>query len=312
MQEERTPEADNRASYPDASSSRRWRFERSTRLLGSVGVDTLARSHVAVFGLGGVGSYAAEALARIGVGRLTLVDFDRVCVTNINRQLQALVDTVGASKADLMAARVQAINPDAVVRACNDFYDAHTSARLLTPAPDLLIDCIDNVTAKMHLVASAIAQGIPIVTTLGAAAKLDPTRIRVVPLTDTHTDPLGRALRKHIRRKHPVTDEQLAGVIAVFSDEPVMLPRTEAGHGVLCGVNCVCPGSDNAHHTCKRRHVIYGTAVFVTGAFGMAAASAAVRRILGLDPFSPTLACKECGNVLGQPPARRKAGVRKR
>jgi len=245
----------------------------------------LADSHVAVFGLGGVGSYAVEGLARSGVGRLTLVDFDRVCVTNINRQLQALTGTVGEWKAELMAARVRSINPKAEVRAFNDFYHKDTSERLLSPRPDMVVDCIDNVTAKMHLVASCVEQDIPIVTTLGAGAKLDPTRIRIVPLPETHTDPLGRALRKHIRRKHDVTDTQLAKVVAVFSDEPVMLPIMDQG-GAVCGVNCVCPNSDNTHHTCKQRHVIYGTTVFVTSVFGMAAASAAVRMLLGRDPFS--------------------------
>lgn len=266
-------------------AGRDWRFERCLRLLGADAMAKLAGSHVAVFGLGGVGSYATEGLARSGVGRLTLVDFDRVCVTNINRQLPAMTATVGQWKAELMAARVRAINPGAEVRARAEFYNRNTSARLLQPRPDIVIDCIDNVTAKMHLVAVCVGAGIPIVTTLGAGAKLDPTRIRIVPLVATHTDPLGRALRKHIRRKHAVTDRQLAGVVAVFSAEPVRRPITEHG-GVVCGIDCVCPNSANTQHTCKQRHVIYGTAVFVTSVFGMAAASAAVRLLLGLDPFS--------------------------
>ena len=259
------------------------------RLLGKAAMKKLAGSHVAVFGLGGVGSYTVEGLARSGVGRLTLVDFDRVCVTNINRQLHAFTGTVGEWKAELMAARVRSINPKAEVCAFNDFYHKDTSERLLNPRPDMVVDCIDNVTAKMHLVANCVAQDIPIITTLGAGAKLDPTRIRIVPLPETHTDPLGRALRKHIRRKHDVTDHQLAKVVAVFSDEPVVFPITDHD-GVVCGVNCVCPNSDNAHHTCKQRHVIYGTAVFVTSVFGMSAASAAVRMLLGRDPFSRKIA----------------------
>lgn len=262
-----------------------WRFERCARLLGAAAMDKLASSHVAVFGLGGVGSYAAEGLVRSGVGRLTLVDFDRVCVTNINRQLQALTGSVGEWKAELMAARVRAINPKAEVRAYTEFYNSDTSVRLLKPRPNVVVDCIDNVTAKMHLVASCVEQDIPIVTTLGAGAKLDPTRIKILPLPDTYTDPLGRALRKHIRRKHDMTDQQLVKVVAVFSDEPVILPIMDHSEAV-CGVNCVCPNSANAHHTCKKRHVIYGTAVFVTSVFGMAAASAAVRMLLSMDPFS--------------------------
>ena len=262
-----------------------WRFERNMRLLGVAAMNKLAARHVAVFGLGGVGSYAVEGFARSGVGRLTLVDFDRVCVTNINRQLHAVTSTIGEWKTELMAARVCSINPNAKVYPYNEFYDKNTSARLLNPHPDLVVDCIDNVTAKMHLVASCVERNIPIVTTLGAGAKLDPTRIRIVPLANTHTDPLGRALRKHIRRKHNVTDQQLAKVVAVFSDEPVILPITDHA-GIICGVNCACPNGDNAHHTCKKRHLIYGTAVFVTSVFGMVAASAAVRILLGMNPFS--------------------------
>lgn len=274
-----------------------WRFERCTRLFGGPAMEKLAGSHVAVFGLGGVGSYAAEALARTGVGRLTLVDFDRICITNINRQLHALTGTVGRSKSELMAERIKAINPGIELRVCNKFYNRDTSAELLDPRPDLVVDCIDNVTAKMHLVATCVGMDLPIVTTLGAGAKLDPTCIRIVPLTASHTDPLGRALRKHIRRKHDVTEEQLARVVAVFSDEPVRQPFTDHG-GVVCGVDCVCPGGDNEHHTCKRRNVIHGTAVFVVSAFGMAAASAAVRMLLGIGPLSRELKCDRCGNVV--------------
>lgn len=245
----------------------------------------LAGSHVAVFGLGGVGSYVAEGLARSGVGHLTLVDFDKVCVTNINRQLNALTGTVGQSKADLMADRVKAINPKAELRTCNEFYDKNTSAVLLDPEPDVVVDCIDNITAKMHLVATCCEREIKVVSALGASAKLDPTRVRIVPLTETHTDPLGRAVRKFVRRKHGVDESRLEKVVAVFSDEPVMMPLTDHG-GIVCGVNCVCPNSDNEHHTCRKRHVIYGTSVCVTATFGMAAASAAIRMLLGLNPFS--------------------------
>lgn len=290
-----------RAAAPRAAA--RWRLERTTRLLGAEAMQKLAAGHVAVFGLGGVGSPAVETLARSGVGRLTLVDFDRVCVTNINRQFHALAGTVGEFKADLMEARVRAIRPETEVRAFREFYDRATSDRLLDPPPDVVLDCIDNVTAKMHLVASCIARGIPVVTALGAAAKLDPTRVRIVPLTATHTDPLGRALRKFIRRKHDVTDEHLAGVVAIFSDEPVLQP-IESEDGLACGVDCVCPGGRVSRHACTRRHVIHGSVAYVTAAFGCAASAAAVQILLGRSPFSPRLACEHCGHELGGPPFR--------
>jgi tRNA A37 threonylcarbamoyladenosine dehydratase len=279
-----------------------WRFERGLRLFGPAAMTKLAESHVAVFGLGGVGSYAVEGLARSGVGRLTIVDFDLVCVTNINRQLQALSSTVGQSKAELLAERVRAINPKADVRPLRRFYNAESSAELLDPRPDVVVDCIDNVTAKMHLVATCVGQDIPIIATLGAGARLDPTRVSVVRLTETHSDPLGRALRKFIRRRHKVSDEQMAKVIAVFSDEEIRKPITDHG-GVVCGHDCVCPGANNGLHTCDKRNVIYGTAVFVTSAFGMAAASAAVRLLTGMNPFSPELACDHCGAAIEPKPS---------
>ena len=157
----------------------------------------------------------------------------------------------------------------------------------------------------MHLVATCVAQGLPVVTSLGSGAKMDPTRVRIVRLTETHTDPLGRALRKNIRRRHGVTDEQLARVVAVFSDEPVVPPRTEHG-GVVCGEDCVCPNSANPYHTCNQRHVIHGTAAFVTSVFGMTAASAAVHLLLGMDPFSRKLACESCGTIVDPIQVRRR------
>ncbi|OGV62306.1 MAG: hypothetical protein A2498_00165 [Lentisphaerae bacterium RIFOXYC12_FULL_60_16] len=297
--------SDSKRDEPVAGVRTDFRFERCARLVGAAAMQRLADARVAVFGLGGVGSYAAEGLARSGVGHLTAVDFDRVCVTNINRQIQALTGTVGQSKAELMRSRMLDINPRMEVNAFTEFYNHQSAPHLLDPRPDVVIDCIDNVTAKMHLVARCIEQQIPVITSLGAGAKLDPSRVRIVSLMDTHTDPLGRALRKHIRRKHPVTDEQLAGVFAVFSDEPVRQPITDQ-ESIVCGVNCVCPGGDNAFHSCKRRHVIYGTMVFVTAVFGMAAAGAAVKLLLGLDPLSPSEACDACGAIPGEPPPRRR------
>lgn len=260
------------------------RFERCVRLFGADAMKKLEHSSVSVFGLGGVGSYAAESLARTGIGNLKLVDFDKVCITNINRQLHAFHDTIGMQKAELMGERILKINPDIRLTVVNAFYDKETSESMLTPQPDLIIDCIDNITAKMHLVAECLERNIPLVTSLGASARLDPTRIRILPLSSTHSDPLGRALRKLIRRHHGITNTQLAQAVAVFSDEPVRKPLTHEDE-VICGVHCMCPNGSNPHHTCSDRNIIYGTASFVTAAFGMAAASAAIRMLLNIDPF---------------------------
>src|ERR1043166_6497908 len=127
------------------------RFDRAARLLGDQGIERLARSTVTVFGVGGVGSHAAEALVRSGVGRVILVDYDRICVTNVNRQLHAMKGTLGKPKVAVMAERLQLINPDATVEARGEFYSAETSARLLVPDADVVIDAIDNGAAQMHL-----------------------------------------------------------------------------------------------------------------------------------------------------------------
>src|SRR5262245_62246981 len=132
------------------------RFDRAARLLGDAGVERLSKSTVSVFGVGGVGSHAAEALVRSGVGRVILCDYDRVCVTNVNRQVHAMKGTLGKSKVMVMAERLRLINPDAVIEARPEFYDASTSARLLAPEPDLVIDAIDNLTAKMHLIVTCV------------------------------------------------------------------------------------------------------------------------------------------------------------
>src|SRR5256714_9384183 len=201
------------------------RFDRTARLVGDAGIARLASSTVTVIGVGGVGSYAAEALVRSGVGRLILVDYDRICVTNINRQLHAMKGTLGKSKAEVMAERLRAINPDAVIEARGEFYSADSSARLLVPEPDVVIDAIDHVAAKMHLIATCVREKIRIVSAMGAAARLDPTAVRVADLSETKIDPFARELRRLLRRKHDLDCTKHVGVAAVYSEEKPLAPR---------------------------------------------------------------------------------------
>lgn len=262
------------------------RFDRLARLVGGGAVDKLIHSHVTVVGLGGVGSYVAEGLARSGVGRLTLVDFDEVCITNFNRQIHAVEGSVGKAKASLMESRVREIYPRCDVRAVLQFYEKATADEILAPEPDAVVDCIDNLTAKLHLLWSCVERGIPVVSSLGASARLDPTRVSVAPLTETYADPLGQALRKNLRRKYKMSDEAMEKVTAIFSDEPPKWP--DPGYrSLLCGVDCVCPNATNEHHTCQRRHVIHGSSVFVTATFGMVAAAVVVRSLAGMAPIPP-------------------------
>lgn len=255
------------------------RFDRMGRLVGDTAMSRLFNSKVTVIGLGGVGSFAAEALARSGVGHLTLVDFDLVCVTNANRQLQAMRGTVGKPKATVLADRLRLINPAAKIKAVPLFYDARVSDMLLTDDTDFVVDAIDNVTAKCHLLATCRARGIPVVCSTGAAGRWDPTQIQVADLSATKVDPLGKSVRKILRRQHDFPRKGEFGIPAVYSTEPLKDPVDLTYDGGN-GFRCVCP-SDNDVHSCEDRNVIWGTAGFVTGSFGLTAAGVVVRSLVG-------------------------------
>ncbi len=258
------------------------RFDRMGRLIGDTGMERLFASHVMVVGLGGVGSWAAESLARSGVGKLTIVDFDLICVTNANRQLHALRGTTGKQKAAVMAERLRLINPRLEVIAEPVFYNAESSAALMAHGPDLVIDAIDNLAAKTHLIATCRAAGVPLVVSGGASGRMDPTQIRVADLNAVIHDPFLAATRKLLRKNHefPQGDKLPWGITAVHSLEAPADP-VELHYDNGEGFRCVCPHGGNDLHGCMHRNVIYGTAGFVTGAFGLACASAAVRTLLG-------------------------------
>lgn len=190
------------------------RFARLELLYGEGGLTCLSGKSVAVFGLGGVGSYAVEALVRGGVGRLTLVDFDQIDITNCNRQIHAHNGTVGQPKVLVMAERCRAINPDAQIEPLQAFYDLANSSELLQRGYDYVLDCIDHITAKIHLIEACVVDQLPIISSMGAANKLDPTRILVADLADTRSCRLARIIRRELRRRGIS-----AGVKAVYSTE---------------------------------------------------------------------------------------------
>jgi tRNA A37 threonylcarbamoyladenosine dehydratase len=254
------------------------RFDRIGRLVGDAGMERLLGAHVMVVGLGGVGSFAVEALARSGIGTLTLVDFDRVCVTNTNRQLQAVQGAIAKPKAALLAERVRLINPQATARPEAIFYSAKSADTLLAARPDFVVDAIDNVTAKCHLLATCKARQIPVVCSTGASGRMDPTAIAVVDLADTKIDPLADAVRRTLRQKYDFPPRGPFGIAAVYSTEPPAEPQ-ELHYDGGEGFHCVCPGGTNDFHSCEERRVIYGTAGFVTGSFGLACASVVVRAL---------------------------------
>ncbi len=262
------------------------RFDRMGRLVGDRGMQRLFDAHVMVIGVGGVGSFAAEALARSGVGRLTLIDFDLVCITNTNRQLHTLRGVIGKPKVDVMAERLRLVNPQATVESHRVFYSEANSAELLDCRPDYVIDAIDNVTAKCHLLATCKQRGIPVICSTGAAARLDPTYIEVADLSQTRIDPLARSVRKILREQYgfggPRDGEW--GIQAVFSTEEPIAPSPLL-YDVGQGFKCVCPQGQNGMHECEKRNRVDGTAGFVTGAFGLTCASAVVKLLMAApDP----------------------------
>lgn len=274
-------------SEPETPYRTHRRFDRAARLFTEPGLHRLMASRVVVLGMGGVGSFAAESLARSGVGELVLVDFDDVCVTNANRQLHALRGNIGKKKVEVMAERLRAIHPTSTVTPIARFYDASSSDELLEGPIDHVVDAIDNMTAKAHLLATCLARKIPIVSSMGAAARLDPTRIRVADLAETERDPFARALRKMLRKSHDLVIERdrPLGVPAVYSEEEPLEPAPvsyDEGKGFVC----VCPNKDNGLHSCERRSRIDGSASFVTGAFGLAAASVVVRALVARSPIA--------------------------
>ncbi len=254
---------------------RRW--DRFVRLVGDSGVHRLLSSHVTIVGLGGVGGYVAEALARSAVGRMTLVDFDDVCLTNVNRQIQAFPATVGQSKAQLLAARVQAIHPEAWVDPFQAFFDASTADAVLTPRPDFVVDAIDNVTSKVLLLETCVRLGIPVISITGAGARMDPTQVRVDDLSRTRVDPLARILRKELARRG-IGQEGDSGIPVVFSEEAVRDPEVPEWDRDK-GFQCICPHREDSPHACEKRRIIYGTATFMTATFAMAASAWVVRHL---------------------------------
>jgi tRNA A37 threonylcarbamoyladenosine dehydratase len=271
------------------------RFDRLGRLLGDHAVESLMGKRVVVFGVGGVGSFAAEALARSAVGHLMLVDFDDVCITNSNRQLPALQGNVGKPKVWLMRDRLRLINPPAHVESKRAFYNAARADELLALPPawrkhdddqyDFVVDAIDNLTAKAHLLAECRRRGIPVVSSAGAAGKLDPTAIRIDDLADAKVCPLARELRSILRKKHGFPTTGPLGVRTVFSLEHRHWPK-ELTYDKGEGFSCVCPSGDaevehvrDHHHSCDEKNLIDGTVAYVTGAFGLACASVVINSL---------------------------------
>ncbi|MDB6015956.1 MAG: UBA/THIF-type binding protein [Pedosphaera sp.] len=247
------------------------RFGGVARLFGAEGLARLGRSHVCVVGIGGVGSWAVEALARSGIGALTLVDLDEVCVSNVNRQLHALDGEIGRPKIEVMARRAQAINPGCEVHPIAAFFTEANAKELLNSRFDYVIDAIDSSTKKSLMIALCRELGIPILTTGAAGGRRNPAAVSVADLARASHDRLLRETRSKLRTRHgfPRGDKPLK-VDCVFSTEPQVYPGKD---GAVCGERE--PGGD-LRLNCDSG---FGTASFVTGTFGFVAAAQVVQKI---------------------------------
>ncbi|MEZ4322732.1 MAG: tRNA threonylcarbamoyladenosine dehydratase [Myxococcota bacterium] len=246
-------------------------FHRTELLVGGEGFDRLSGASAIVIGLGGVGSYAAEALVRSGVGRVVLVDFDKVCVTNVNRQLHATRKTVGKSKAELMGERCEAINPKCEVVVMPVFYERSTSDAILGEGADYVLDCIDNMKAKLDLLETCVQRGLPVISAMGAGGRMDPTRIRVSDLSETRIDPFARIVRENLRERGIES-----GFECVWTDEP----PNDLDAAAQAAFKCICAEKDNGKHTCDMRLQVQGSVAWMPAMFGLTMAGTVVHRLL--------------------------------
>ncbi len=241
------------------------RFGGVERLFGADELKKLSQAHVAVVGVGGVGCWAAEMLARSGVGSITLIDADELCVTNINRQIHALDSTVGRAKVQVMAERIADINPDCDVKCHEAFLMASNAEQLLADQYDYLVDAIDSVKHKVLLLAACLQRGIPVVACGGAGGKTDPSRIQNKDLAQTSGDRLLKKVRYEMRKHHGLKGKKKFNIQAVFSDQAMKLPFCEVGEMQSYKLDC-----DSG----------YGTSPMVISSFGIRAADCVIQELI--------------------------------
>lgn len=242
-------------------------FSRTQLLIGEAAINKLQKSRVAVFGIGGVGGYVCEALVRSGVGAFDLVDDDKVCLTNLNRQIIATRKTVGKYKVDVMKERMLDINPDVDVRVHRCFFLPENADDFPFDEYDYVVDAVDTVTAKIELILRAKAHNVPIISAMGAGNKLDPGRFKIADIYQTSVCPLARVMRRELKKRH------VKNLKVVYSDEQPIIPLEDMS--ISCRTNCICP--PGAQHKCTERRDIPGSTAFVPAVAGLMIAGEIVK-----------------------------------
>lgn len=245
-------------------------FSRTQLLLGEEAMEKLKNARVAVFGIGGVGGYVCEALARTGVGHFDLIDDDKVCLTNINRQIIATRKTVGRYKTEVMKERMLEINPDIEVTLHQCFFLPETAEDFHFEDYDYVVDAVDTVTAKIELVMKCKETGVPIISSMGAGNKLDASAFRVADIYKTQMCPLAKVMRRELKKRG------VKRLKVVYSEEKPISPREDMS--ISCKSNCICP--PGAEHKCTERRAIPGSVAFVPSVAGLIMAGEVVKDLI--------------------------------
>ena len=248
-------------------------FSRTQLLLGESAMQELANKRVAVFGIGGVGGYACEALVRSGIGAFDLIDDDKVCLTNLNRQIIATRKTVGKYKTEVMKERMLEINPNVDVRIHNCFFLPENADKFPFNEYDYIIDAVDTVTAKISIIMKANELGIPVISSMGAGNKLDPTAFMVADIYKTKVCPLAKVMRRELKKRG------VKKLKVVYSEEQPTRPIEDMS--ISCRTNCICP--PGAEHKCTERRDIPGSVAFVPSVVGLIIAGEVIKDIAGVN-----------------------------
>lgn len=248
-------------------------FSRTQLLLGESAMQELANKRVAVFGIGGVGGYACEALVRSGIGAFDLIDDDKVCLTNLNRQIIATRKTVGKYKTEVMKERMLEINPNVDVRIHNCFFLPENADKFPFNEYDYIIDAVDTVTAKISIIMKANELGIPVISSMGAGNKLDPTAFMVADIYKTRVCPLAKVMRRELKKRG------VKKLKVVYSEEQPTRPIEDMS--ISCRTNCICP--PGAEHKCTERRDIPGSVAFVPSVVGLIIAGEVIKDIAGVN-----------------------------
>jgi tRNA A37 threonylcarbamoyladenosine dehydratase len=245
-------------------------FSRTELLIGKEGIEKLKNSKVAIFGIGGVGSFVVEGLVRAGVENFVLIDDDKICLTNLNRQIIATRKTIGKYKADVAKERILEINPNANVEVYKEFYMPDSKTNIINKELSYVVDCVDTVTAKIEIIMQAKKENIPVISSMGTGNKLDPTKFEITDIYKTNICPLAKVMRKELRKRN------IDSLKVIYSEEEPIKPDDTSSSS--CKTNCICP--PGTKRKCTIRNQVPGSISFVPSVAGLMIAGEIVKDII--------------------------------